>query len=156
MKKNFEKARPLPILCKLEQTSKTNTGTCPVPGEKIECFVLQTRFICGIPRGRLPPWVCLSLAVSTAAQQEWPSTRFIFPPSKRGHSRERQQGRKLQQLRPCATSGTNQTKKMCHRKNYSLRTREQERARDERCQSPSSLTAEHAGIGGISWAFSTG
>ena len=29
------------------------------------------------------------------------------------------------------------------------------RARDERCQNPSSLTAEHAGIGGISWAFST-
>ena len=31
------------------------------------------------------------------------------------------------------------------------------RARAERCQSPSSLTAEHAGIvGGISWTFSTG
>ena len=30
------------------------------------------------------------------------------------------------------------------------------RARDELCQSPSSLTAEHAGLGGISWASSTG
>ena len=30
------------------------------------------------------------------------------------------------------------------------------RARDERCQSPSSLTAGHAGIGGILWTFSAG
>ena len=60
------------------------------------------------------------------------------------------------QLRPCATSGTSQTKTKMSSKNYSLRTSEEERARDERCQSPSSLTAERAGIGGISWALSTG
>ena len=76
-----------------------------------ECFVLQTRFKCMIPRGRLPPSVCLILAVSTAAHQDGPSTRFDFPPSKYRHSRERQQGRRLKLLRPCATSGTNQTKK---------------------------------------------
>ena len=106
--------KPLPCPCcaSLNKRQKQISG-----GKKIECFVLQTRFICRIPRGRLPPSVCLSLAVSTAAQQDWPSTRFNVPPPKCRHSRKRQQGRKLQQLRPCATSGTNQTKKRCHRQN---------------------------------------
>ena len=87
-----------------------------------ERFVLQTRFTCMIPRGRLPSSVCLSLVVSTAAQQDWPSTRFNFSPSKYKHSRERRQGRTLQQLRPCATSGTNQTKENVSSENWSLRT----------------------------------
>ena len=63
-----------------------------------------------IPRARLPPSVCLSRAVSTAAQQDWPSARFNFQPSNCRHSRERGEGRTLQQLRPSTTSGTNKTK----------------------------------------------
>ena len=157
MGKNFEKAPPLPMLHELEQTAETNSVACTVPGRKIECFVLQTRFICRIPCGCLPPSVCLSLEVSTAAQQDWPSTPFNFALSKRRpSSRERQQGRKLQQqLRPCATSGTNQTKNVIEK----LQPQDESagaRARDKRCQSPSSLTAEHAGMRGSSWAFSTG
>ena len=73
------------------------------------------------------------------------------------HSRERQQGRKLQQLRPCATSGTKTKQKKCVIEKLKPQDeRAGARARDELCQSPSSLTAENARVGGVSRAFSTG
>ena len=123
------KTLPCPCCANLNKRPKQNTWYLV---KKIECFVHNTRFKCRIPRGRLPPSVCLSVAVSTAAQQDWPSTRFNTKPSKCRplQERGRQQGCKLQELRPCATSGTKtKQKKKVSSKNYSLRTREQERER---------------------------
>ena len=81
-----------------------------------------------------------------------------FTPSKCRHSRE-----KGNRVVNCSSSGhaLRRAQKPYKKKCVIEKLQPQDeragaRARDERCQSPSSLTAENAGVGGILWVFPTG
>ena len=155
MGRNFEKAPPLPMLCELEQTTKTNTGTRTVPRKKMSVsyssLASYVGYLAGVCRLR-----CASVWQSVQQHSRTgPQPGSIFHPRNVG-IRARGNG-----VVNCSSSGHALRRAQTKQKNVIEQLQPQDesagaRAPDERCQSPSSLTAEHARIGGISWAFTTG